>query len=372
MQALYALKQAEIANQNAGYDYIRDFFTPDLNANEAQDHKKLDADKKKASRLYEDYFRNGRLQVSEAADLQKVVEAAVQGYVSQCTKDRKHYSSVMMQDVDHVYDEYLMCLYLMQELSVAMQADMDKKHRTDEKVDYSRFLTSAGIIRLQECKEFQQMVFKKNISWPADQVKTILKEGIRNDEAFLAYLAVKTKNEEEDIHMALHMVKDLIMKNKYVVAYFEDMDLNWVENKNIVKSMVAKTIKTLLDEPAALKLLDISANWEEDKAYFKDLYDNTVSHEKELEVIVVGKVKNWDLERIALVDYIILKLAIAEMLYCPNIPVKVSINEYIELSKNYSTPKSKQFVNGLLDVIAEDLQKTGKIKKSGKGLIDNK
>ncbi len=60
------------------------------------------------------------------------------------------------------------------------------------------------------------------------------------------------------------------------------------------------------------------------------------------------------------------------MLYCPNIPVKVSINEYIELSKNYSTPKSKQFVNGLLDVIAEDLSKTGKIKKSGKGLIDNK
>jgi N utilization substance protein B len=87
---------------------------------------------------------------------------------------------------------------------------------------------------------------------------------------------------------------------------------------------------------------------------------------------VAQKTKNWEFDRIAYTDRLILMLAICEMLKFPSIPIKVTINEYIEVSKNYSTPKSKQFVNGVLDVIAVDLQEQGLIKKSGRGLIDNK
>ena len=93
--------------------------------------------------------------------------------------------------------------------------------------------------------------------------------------------------------------------------------------------------------------------------------------EGELATLIEEKTQNWDFERIALIDRLILMLAVCEMTHFPSIPLKVTINEFIEVSKNYSTPKSKQFVNGVLDVIAVDLQEKGQIKKSGRGLIDN-
>ncbi|MGB3466885.1 MAG: transcription antitermination factor NusB, partial [Cyclobacteriaceae bacterium] len=93
---------------------------------------------------------------------------------------------------------------------------------------------------------------------------------------------------------------------------------------------------------------------------------------KYFEEIIANRAKNWEVDRMATMDKIILKMALTEMINYPGIPTKVSINEYIELSKNYSTPKSKQFINGVLDVLAEDLVKDGVIKKSGRGLIDNK
>jgi N utilization substance protein B len=102
------------------------------------------------------------------------------------------------------------------------------------------------------------------------------------------------------------------------------------------------------------------------------LYDKTIAGDIELEQIVTDKVRNWDIERVAVLDRVILKLAISEMIHFPSIPVKVTINEYIELSKLYSTPKSKQFINGILDSASAELIKSGRVRKSGRGLIDNK
>ena len=104
----------------------------------------------------------------------------------------------------------------------------------------------------------------------------------------------------------------------------------------------------------------------------KKLFSQTVEKEYELEQIIGKKANNWDVSRMAVTDMIILKMALTEMMIFPSIPVKVTINEFIEISKNYSTPKSKQFVNGILDVLANELSSKGIIKKSGRGLIDNK
>ena len=149
------------------------------------------------------------------------------------------------------------------------------------------------------------------------------------------------------------------------------IDLRWSENKPILKSLLAKTIKTL-EENQPFSLLELSYNWEEDLAFFKTIYNTTLAEEDTYEELIAKKSKNWDIDRIASTDMVMLEMAIQEMIHFPSIPVKVTINEYIEISKRYSTPKSKQFVNGVLDVIAVDLQKEGVIKKSGRGLIDNK
>ena len=116
----------------------------------------------------------------------------------------------------------------------------------------------------------------------------------------------------------------------------------------------------------------MSHNEDEDFEYFETLFSETMSREYELETIISKRAKNWDASRMAMTDLVILKMALAEMMTFPSIPIKVTINEYIEISKNYSTPRSKQFVNGILDVLANELSSEGIIKKSGRGLIDNK
>ena len=113
-------------------------------------------------------------------------------------------------------------------------------------------------------------------------------------------------------------------------------------------------------------------NWDEDKEFFQNIFNFTIQSDRENKALIAQKTKNWDIDRLAFTDKIIISMAITEMQNFPSIPVKVSINEYIDISKTYSTPKSKQFVNGLLDVMAKELTESGKIRKSGRGLLDNK
>ena len=165
-----------------------------------------------------------------------------------------------------------------------------------------------------------------------------------------------------------------MFKADVVLSYFEEQDIHWVENKSIIRSLVARSVRDVEEdtEPKTFELPDFSNNWEEDKEFFEKILDTTVQHDLEYNEMIAAKTKNWEVDRLANTDQIILKMAISEMMNFRNIPVKVTINEYIELSKNYSTPKSKQFVNGILDVISSELKESGQLKKSGRGLLDNK
>ena len=121
-----------------------------------------------------------------------------------------------------------------------------------------------------------------------------------------------------------------------------------------------------------LSLQPLALQWDDDKLFFEELFDYSVSEDKQLSAWVGDQTKNWESDRLAVSDFIILKMALAEMVKFSSIPVKVSINEYIELAKNYSTPKSGQFINGILDSLIKDLTIRGLIKKTGRGMLDNK
>ena len=112
-------------------------------------------------------------------------------------------------------------------------------------------------------------------------------------------------------------------------------------------------------------------NWEDDRSFFEELYDLTLRNDEEYEQLISEKSKNWAADRIASLDNVIMKMAIAEMIHFRSIPIKVTINEYVDISKLYSTQKSRQFINGMLDVIAQELQQKNMIRKSGRGLMDN-
>ncbi len=155
-----------------------------------------------------------------------------------------------------------------------------------------------------------------------------------------------------------------------LTEYFEKEDINWEENQKTIQSLVLKTLKHAAEGDEKL-LQELSANWQDDYDFYIDLFKQSLKNEPLALKQIEKKSKNWDLSRLPMIDKIILKMAVAEMIYFYSIPVKVTINEYIDLAKQISTPKSKQFINGVLESISKELLEKQIIKKSGRGLIAN-
>jgi len=169
-----------------------------------------------------------------------------------------------------------------------------------------------------------------------------------------------------------HLLKGIVFKNETINAFLEEHIFYWSEDKNALKSLLLKNLKAWTQSNLSELQFELSQNWQDDKKFLIEIYGLSQKHDEEFSRLISKKAKNWDLGRIASLDKVILTMAISEFIHFHSIPVKVTINEYIEISKNYSTPKSKQFINGILDVLANELLTEGKIKKSGRGLIDNK
>jgi transcription antitermination protein NusB len=380
MQAIYAYKQAEGSDYLLALDQLSDDFAPDLNSMEVQDRKLLEGKRQIAQLLFKEWHETAQFETEETdKDIIDAVNRAIVSYQNAIKKDYKHYSNQMMNAVERIYDHYLGTLQILELLNELVEEDEVKKEKrfTEAKgPDVKRFLNNRVAQRILSNKSYQEHIIRRNISWGSDisEIRQVYKNVLKQDEAFLNYLALPEPTLADDLEVVKHIFKNIIFKEKNLQSLFEEQDLNWVENKAIVKSLVNKTVKTFGEEETEEEpvLLDLSANWDDDKAFFEELYHQTLQEDEKYEAMIAASVKNWDVERVALLDKIILKMALCEMHIFRSIPVKVTINEYIEISKLYSTPKSKQFVNGVLDKMAQELTTSGDIRKSGRGLIDNK
>jgi N utilization substance protein B len=378
MQAMYALYQSRESNFELGLEEIADSFLPDLNSMEVQNHELLKKKKEEASALYEKSFHEVVQYTTQDKDVIAAAENAKSTYKSRVEKDIKHFRKLMLEDVDNINYKYLELLAFLIEMADFVPIDEEEKKSKLVKAmptaSKELKLQHNGVITaLRANKDFEIQRIKKNVKLDAAFVRNTFKEYLKTDEEYKKYQSLNESTVQADRDICLYILKSIFLKKEAVVIHFESDDLNWTENSSIVKSMAVKTIKSVGEGDTANDiLLDISSNWEEDRAYFIELYDKTVQMDDKLEPIITERVKNWEADRVAMMDKIIMKLATAEMIIFPSIPVKVSINEFIEISKIYSTPKSKVFVNGILDSIAADLTKDGTIRKSGRGLIDNK
>ena len=178
---------------------------------------------------------------------------------------------------------------------------------------------------------------------------------------------MKKNSFEEDKQFVVDMFTEIIAPNEKLYEYIEDNKLTWIDDIPMVNTQILKQLKAVTqdDEFRVTKLYKD----EEDKEYVSLLFRKTVLNEVDLAKEYIDKTPNWDTERIAEIDTIILKMAICEFLKFPSIPVKVTINEYLEIAKEYSTPKSSIFINGILDNLVKEFSKEDKIKKSGRGLL---
>ncbi len=193
------------------------------------------------------------------------------------------------------------------------------------------------------------------------------------EEFYRNYIKIQEPSFDQDFDFLQNLILQFLFKNDDIQKSFEEENIFWNEDFLIVKSMLKKTLKTLNSSNFnTFATASLSENIKDDVKFACSLFDCVIDNSTEYDEYISEFAKNWDLERISLMDRTILRMGIGEMVNFSNIPVKVSINESIDIAKNYSSPKSGKFINGLLDVISLNLLKQKKIIKTGKGLIDNK
>ena len=196
-----------------------------------------------------------------------------------------------------------------------------------------------------------------------DIVHKLFKELYQSD-LYQKYIANENKDVEVDKKFIINALNDYILKNELVHHIFEERSIYWVDDLPFIAAIIFGDIKEgkSMDTKEAFK--DSS-----DKEFALKLFRNTINNNSDYEEIIIKFARNWEIDRIAKMDQLFLKMAFAEILSMPDLPIKVSMNEYIEISKYYSTPKSKLFVNGLLDNFVKTYTREGKIKKIGRGLV---
>lgn len=368
MQSLFAYERGKASNFSIAKDRIAEAFSPDLNSMEVQDKEQLKIHKKEATALFEEYYSKQET-VNGSADekINSVVNDSITKYYEDIKKDQKRIQKFMVNEAESLIDQYVMILMLLTEF--ADIAATDTKHKT------GNFVNNVLIKAIKFNKSLENTILRHQLNWAGlnDELREWYRDTIRTCDEYQTYLKIESPSFDQDKEIVDFIVKSVIFKSEVVTAYMEEKDLYWSENKAIVKSMVLKTIKAIeVEKGEDFEPAELSYNWEEDKEFFINIYKETLALDQEYKDMIASKTINWDIDRLASVDRIIMEMAITEMLNFASIPLKVTINEYIELAKNYSTPKSKQFINGILDVISKELTESGKVRKSGRGLIDNK
>lgn len=282
-----------------------------------------------------------------------------------------------MSSIDNVYEMYVRMLALLSEITEYTAIDAiersNKHFPTPEDLNPNqKLLHNKFIVLLQKNPEFQAAVNKYQINWNAepDFLKTIYNK-LKSTPEYTAYLTDPDESLEGSKEIIKFIFRKIILKSQNIIQAFEDKFINWPVDKEVMQGMVAKTLKNFTSEdPFKNKLTPISADWDEDSKFVQELFLYTLKNNDSYQKMIAERTKNWESERIALMDTILMKMAICELLNFPSIPVKVTINEYLDLSKDYSTPKSNSFINGILDKILGDLKRTDSIHKTGRGLIE--
>lgn len=380
MQYLYAFQQCKKSNLQLAIDLIDESFQPDLNSMEVQDKPLLAAQSKLAQDIFATHYESSSRIINTDREVDervhRSVENAITFYHKQVKKDADRLKTELFGSVERIFDQYLMFIQLLVDLADFVQIDAEeRKRRTLTKAvvvfEHELKLKKNQIIqRIRDYEAFQQEIAKRNLKWDKDLIRQWFRL-LQKDEKYTEYRHLAKSSLEQDAEIVDYIFRNIILKNEIIEAYFEEQDINWHENRSVLRNMTNKTLKALLDNTATA-LYTLSPNWEDDKEFFKDLFTYALEDLGKYIPRIAEKAQNWDVSRITVVDKLILELALSEMVHFPSIPVKASINEYLELANLYSTPESNAFVNGLLDIISQELVTEGKIKKSGRGLLDNK
>ncbi|REH01931.1 NusB antitermination factor [Flavobacterium aquicola] len=282
----------------------------------------------------------------------------------------------LMHSIDAIQDLYLTMLSSLIEIckkeTVFLHLSSQKHLATkEERNPNEKFIKNSIFQILAENNSLSIALENRSINnWALnDDYIILLLNAIKESDVYAKYMSNRVNTFEEDKDFIVDIFSDIIVPNEKLYDYLEDDKLTWIDDIPLVNTHIVKQLKAIKQgEDDNFRVPKLYKD-NEDKAYVKDLFRKTVLNETELAKEYIDKTPNWDSERIAEIDTIILKMAICEFLKFPSIPVKVTLNEYLELAKEYSTPKSSIFINGILDNLVKELEGKKRIVKIGRGLM---
>lgn len=287
----------------------------------------------------------------------------------------------LIRNIDRIYELYIWQLaFLVDLFSYFRQRADEAKQKflpTEEDLHPStRFIDNKLIAQLEESRDFHKQIERFKVNWVDEkELFRVMYNDIRAGEEYKKYMTAEKSSYEDDRSILIKLIRAQFFPSELLQGFFEERNIHWVDDFDTAMLMVMKTLKSLnIKQDATAPLPGLYEDDEaetEDKEFARNLLRITIFYSSEYAEIISARAKNWELERIAMLDIILMKMAIAELVQFPSIPVKVTLNEYIEISKQYSTPKSKVFINGLLDKLIVEFKQENKIKKTGRGLIDN-
>ena len=234
----------------------------------------------------------------------------------------------------------------------------------------NRFIDNRLVGQLRNNDQLLRFVDQHKLNWSnypelAREIYTRLVES----EAYEQYMSSAECGYAEDKRMIIQVYTHMIFSSELLASILEEQSIYWNDDLEFITSMIVKTFKKYKENDGPeKKLMDLYKN-EEDRDYVVTLFRQTILHRDEYVEYIKQNTRNWDLERIAFMDILIMQMAIAELIAFPSIPTKVTLNEYLEISKFYSTNKSNVFINGVLDKVMMQLKEEKKIQKKGRGLI---
>ncbi len=234
----------------------------------------------------------------------------------------------------------------------------------------TKFVDNRLVKQLSDNLDLKKYLNEQKLSWAnyPELIKNLYNE-IRKGELYQNYMSSNTKGFNEDKKFITDIYAKIIVHHEPLFQNLEEQSIFWNDDIEFVIGMILKSFRSFkASSDENVGLMPLYKN-DEDKDFVKRLYRKAILNHKEYEELISKFIKNWDVERVAFMDIVVMSLAIAEMVEFPEIPVKVSLDEYIEIAKFYSTQKSNVFINGILDKLVNHLKKEGKIKKLGRGLI---
>ena len=283
---------------------------------------------------------------------------------------------LLNKSLARIYDLYIHQLSLILEVHSFAVKQIDEGREklmlTEEDLNTNlAFVNNRLLVQLSENIQLEKYIAARAINWAehSELIRRIF-TAFKESEDYRGYLLLPDPTYKESRRIVYKLYEEFIVPNEHLQSIFEEQSIFWVNDLEQVSALVVRTLSDFKRDVDFGGLLpSMYKDEEEDKEFVQELFRKTATNSGPYQKLIEEKLENWDMDRIASTDILLMQMAVSEFINIKSVPTKVTMNEYIEIAKEYSTPKSHGFINGILDKLLAELKKEGKIKKVGKGLI---